>query len=57
MPDTSGRGWTPELLAARRRRAIVMALALGVLVAMFFAVTWVRLADNAAQSTHMERVR
>ena len=39
-------GWTPDLLKQRRRRALVMALALAALVSMFFLVTLVRLGEN-----------
>ncbi|MBI2717768.1 MAG: hypothetical protein HYX36_03270 [Rhizobiales bacterium] len=38
----------PEDLARRRRRAIVMALVLGGLVALFFVTTIVRLGGNVA---------
>ena len=41
-------GWTPELLKKRRRRALIMALALLGLVGMFFLVTLVRLGENVA---------
>ena len=44
----SANGWTPELLKKRRRRALIMALALLGLVGMFFLVTIVRLGENVA---------
>ena len=43
---TDANGWTPELLKQRRRRALIMALALAGLVGMFFLVTLVRLGEN-----------
>ena len=45
---TDANGWTPELLKKRRRRALIMALALLGLVGMFFLVTLVRLGENVA---------
>ena len=45
---TDASRWTPELLKKRRRRALVMALALLGLVGMFFLVTLVRLGENVA---------
>ena len=35
--QTDANGWTPELLKQRRRRALIMALALAGLVGMFFS--------------------
>lgn len=46
--QTDANGWTPELLKKRRRRALIMALALLGLVGMFFLVTLVRLGENVA---------
>ena len=46
--QTDVNGWTPELLKQRRRRALIMALALAALVGMFFLVTLVRLGENVA---------
>ncbi|MEC7512057.1 MAG: hypothetical protein VX859_01865 [Pseudomonadota bacterium] len=46
--QTDSNGWTPELLKQRRRRALIMALALTGLVGMFFLVTLVRLGENVA---------
>ena len=46
--QTDTNGWTPELLKQRRRRALIMALALTGLVGMFFLVTLVRLGENVA---------
>lgn len=46
--QTDVNGWTPELLKQRRRRALIMALALAGLVGMFFLVTLVRLGENVA---------
>ena len=46
--QTDANGWTPELLKKRRRRALIMALALIGLVGMFFLVTLVRLGENVA---------
>ena len=46
--QTDANGWTPELLKQRRRRALIMALALAGLVGMFFLVTLVRLGENVA---------
>ena len=46
--QTEANGWTPELLKKRRRRALIMALALLGLVGMFFLVTLVRLGENVA---------
>ncbi len=43
------KGWTPELLRQRRRRAAVMAIAIAALVGLFFMVTIVRLAENISQ--------
>lgn len=43
------QGWTPELIRQRRRRAAVMAVAIAVLVGLFFMVTVVRLAENISQ--------
>ena len=40
--------FSPEDMARRKKRALVMALILGGLVALFFATTIVRLASNAA---------
>jgi hypothetical protein len=40
--------FSPEDLARRRKRALVMALVLGGLFIVFFAATIVRLASNAA---------
>ena len=45
---TDASRWTPELLKKRRRRALIMALALLGLVGMFFFVTLVRLSENVA---------
>tara|TARA_B100000886_G_scaffold321723_1_gene264146 strand:- start:960 stop:1133 length:174 start_codon:yes stop_codon:yes gene_type:complete len=44
--QVDANGWTPDLLKRRRRRALVMALALAALVSMFFLVTLVRLGEN-----------
>ena len=44
--QADANGWTPDLLKQRRRRALVMALALAALVSMFFLVTIVRLGEN-----------
>jgi preprotein translocase subunit SecG len=41
-------GWTPELLRQRRRRAAFMAVAIAVLVGLFFLVTVVRITENIA---------
>mgnify|MGYP001248154179 FL=1 len=46
--QTDANGWTPELLKKRRRRALIMALALLGFVGMFFLVTLVRLGENVA---------
>ena len=46
--QTDAHGWTPALLKKRRRRALIMALALLGLVGMFFLVTLVRLGENVA---------
>ena len=46
--QTDANGWTPELLKKRRRRSLIMALALLGLVGMFFLVTLVRLGENVA---------
>ncbi len=46
--QADARVWTPELLKQRRRRALIMALALAGLVGMFFLVTLVRLGENVA---------
>ena len=46
--QTDVNGWTPELLKQRRRRALIMALALAGLVGMCFLVTLVRLGENVA---------
>ena len=46
--QADSNGWTPELLKQRRRRALIMALALAGLVGMFFLVTLVRLGENVA---------
>lgn len=46
--QTDATGWTSELLKQRRRRAVIMALALAGLVGMFFLVTLVRLGENVA---------
>ena len=46
--QTDATGWTPELLKQRRRRALIMALALAGLVGIFFLVTLVRLGENVA---------
>lgn len=46
--QTDANRWTPELLKKRRRRALIMALALLGLVGMFFLVTLVRLGENVA---------
>ena len=46
--QTDANGWTPELLKKRRRRALIMALALLGLVGMCFLVTLVRLGENVA---------
>ena len=46
--QTDANGWTPKLLKKRRRRALIMALALLGLVGMFFLVTLVRLGENVA---------
>ena len=46
--EADENGWTPELLKRRRRRALIMALALAGMVGMFFLVTVVRLGDNVA---------
>ena len=48
MAGKKQQGWTAELLARRRRRAVMMALALAALVALFFLVTLVRLGGNVA---------
>ncbi len=44
-------GWTPELLRQRRRRAAFMAVAIAVLVGLFFLVTVVRITENIAMRT------
>ena len=46
--QTDASGWTPALLKQRRRRALIMALALLGLVGRFFLVTLVRLGENVA---------
>ena len=43
--EADENGWTPELLKRRRRRALIMALALAGMVGMFFLVTVVRLGE------------
>lgn len=39
---------TPEEVARRRRRSIAIAVALGVLVILFFVTTVIRLSSNVA---------
>ena len=46
--EADENGGTPELLKRRRRRALIMALALAGMVGMFFLVTVVRLGENVA---------
>ena len=53
--QTDANGWTPELLKKRRRRALIMALALLGLVGMFFLVTLVRLGENVANRAAREK--
>ena len=40
------RNWTPEELARRRRRSVVIGLILGALVLLFFVSTLVRLSGG-----------
>ena len=42
------RNWTPEELARRRKRSVVIALILGAMVVLFFISTLVRLSGNGA---------
>ena len=46
ITKTSSVAFSPEDLARRKRRAVVMAVALGLLAIMFFVTTLVRLGSS-----------
>jgi hypothetical protein len=49
--ELAARELTPEEIAVRRRRSIVLAVVLGGLAVLFFITTIVRLGGNVAERT------
>ncbi len=49
LPVSSLPVWSADMLRARRRRALLLAVVLGGLVVMFYLVTLVKLGANVAQ--------